>query len=286
MNSSPSTAPLRFGLTGSRGVLGRSLQIANQQIDWQNFGGDIRDQTAVRDWLRNAEPLDAIVHLAAIVPTGEVEADPARALQINVGGTCNLLAALRDAGTTPWIFLASTSHVYASSTLPLAEDATVSPVSLYGLTKLQAEEWGRAYADRFGLKVCVGRIFSYNSPLQAHSYFIPGLVQKFRTAAPGATIKIPGLNGTRDFLTARQIAETILRLAELHATGSFNIGSGQPVRLLDVADAVRRRVGREDVRIESPEIGTAHLTANVGKLAGIGIAPSFDLERFLDGVVQ
>ena len=71
----------RIGLTGARGVLGRSLQRDCPEVDWVLFPGDIRELSAVKNWLTETRPLDGIIHLAAIVPTVKVEANPAEAIR-------------------------------------------------------------------------------------------------------------------------------------------------------------------------------------------------------------
>jgi nucleoside-diphosphate-sugar epimerase len=226
--TSPDGPRRRVGLTGARGVLGRSLQEFRPDIEWVPFGGDIRKESDVRAWMEHSLPLDAVVHLAALVPIHLVDADPPNAVRINVEGTCNVLEALRtgiEPEARPWTFVASTSHVYASSDRPLSESSPVGPLTLYGLTKLQAENWASAYENTFAMRVCIGRIFSYTSRWQALSYFVPALVRKISEAPPDGVLEIPGLLGSRDFLTTRQVTTAIMALFDQRATGIFNIGS-------------------------------------------------------------
>jgi len=285
--TSPDRPRRRVGLTGARGVLGRSLQAFNPDIEWVPFGGDVRLASDVRAWLDQSQPLDAVFHLAALVPTHLVEADPPNAVRVNVEGTCNVLEAVRAMAVPlrPWMFVSSTSHVYASNDRPLAEDSPLSPVSLYGLTKLQAETWALTYGRTFGLPVCVGRIFSYTSRWQAASYFIPALVRRIADAPRNSALEIPGLLGSRDFLSTRQVSTAIMALFDRRATGVFNIGSGTPQRLLDIATRLTERLGRGDVRIVPLDKGTNHLTADVTKLRNAGVLLESKLDELLDEVL-
>jgi len=131
-----------IGITGADGVLGRALCEGLPQVRWYPFQGDIRDPGAVGAWLAGAGPLDAVFHLAAIVPTTAVEDAPDEAFRVNVGGTFAVLEAVRRAGwpTAPWICVVSSSHVYRSSDAPLREDSPLEPISLYGKTKCDAEK--------------------------------------------------------------------------------------------------------------------------------------------------
>ena len=284
--TSPELSRPRVALTGARGVLGRTLQHACPDIDWLEYAGRVEDVEAVQAWLAASGRVDAVVHLAALVPTHLVEDDPPRAIRTNVGGTANVLEAVRySAAPRPWTFVASTSHVYASSERPLREDSPIAPVSLYGLTKLQAESWVTAYQARFGLDVCVGRVFSYTSRWQTASYFMPALARRIAQAGRGAELDVRGLLGTRDFLTADHVSTAIRVLLDRRATGIYNIGCGLPTRLLDIATALRDRLGRSDLRFVSLAELTSHLTADVSKLRQLGITLTCTIEELVDEVL-
>ncbi|MDB6059758.1 MAG: putative dependent epimerase/dehydratase [Verrucomicrobiales bacterium] len=279
---------LQIALTGSRGVLGRSLQKDWAEPNWHCFPGDVRNLQDVQNWIAQPPRLDAVIHMAARVPVALVDADPLTAFKINVEGTLNVLEAIRarpDAESI-WIFLGSTSHVYSSSNQPIAETDAISPVTLYGLTKFHAEEWGRVYQNKFKLNVCVGRIFSYSSPLQSKEYFIPSVVEKISSAPEGGALQIPGLFGTRDFLTTDQISHAVRFLFSLRATGAFNIASGKAHTLFDIAKAVQRHLKRDDVQIEALAAGTSHLNANVQKLRDLGLQLQFNLDGLISQILE
>jgi nucleoside-diphosphate-sugar epimerase len=276
---------IRLGATGLSGVLGRALRARLKDVEWASFEGDVADADAVKAWYAAAGRLDGLFHLAAVVPLREVEADLARATSVNVGGTGNVFDAVASASARPWIFLASTSHVYASSAAPLSETSPLGPANAYGRTKLQAEESANDRARRHGLELCVGRIFSYSTPEQPASYFIPAIIKKLSEAPRGATLEIPGIKGTRDFLTPELICEAFEALLEKRAAGVYNIGTGSAVKLLDIVEAVRARLGREDLVIMPKDEGTVHLRADVSKLKGLGVSLRFDLAALIERMV-
>ena len=288
-----SSNPLCIGITGSTGVLGRALvkhwSTVGQGVDFIPFRGDIQNYTDINDWLKNITHLDGILHFAAMVPTSEVDKDPLRACRINALGTMNLLEACRQRFTTnmcPWIFAASTSHVYASSSQEqrVAETSPLNPVSTYGLTKAQGDAWAEVYRGKYNLPICTGRIFSYSAPTQAASFFMPSLVQRIKDAPLSARLEIRGLDGTRDFITVEQIISAVQFLFKRKDIGVFNIGTGTAVRLFDIAQAVKARLGRDDLAIISTGTDTHHLVADVKKLNDIGYHALFDMKAFLDSV--
>ncbi len=277
----------RIGLTGASGIMGQTLRKNFPSVEWLPFEAEILNSADIKKWIKDSGSFDAVIHLAAIVPTHLVDADPARALKVNVEGTVNLLECLREAYSSnyPWIFLASTGHVYASSDRPLTEVAPLAPISLYGLTKLQAEEWAGEYQRRFKQLICVGRIFSSSSPLHPETYFIPAMIRKISQAGRGAVLEVHGLKGTRDFQTADQVSQAIHFLFEKKATGIFNIASGASIRLVDLVARIQKRLGREDVKVVALDRDTSHLNADVEKMKKLGFAPCADLDALLDQVM-
>jgi nucleoside-diphosphate-sugar epimerase len=103
---------------------------------------DIRQVTA--DDLRG---YDAVVCLAALSndPLGEL--NPEATLTINYRGTLRLAAAAKAAGVPRFVFASSCSLYGAAGSASLAEDAEMNPVTLYGRTKMLAEQGLSRLAD-------------------------------------------------------------------------------------------------------------------------------------------
>ena len=279
---------IRYALTGSTGLLGTALtQVSKPE---NIYTGDIRAYENVSCWINGIKDVDAIIHLAALVPKQIVDLEPRKAFEINVGGTINILESLRRMRAlgqkTPWLFYASTSHVYAPSHNPIKEDATRDPFTLYGMTKLQGEQWCEAFARDFDISLCIGRIFSFSGQQQPDYYFLPAMFKKIREAEKGATLKILGVQGYRDFLRVPQICETIFALGEKKYEGSVNIGTGQAHKLSDLVLKVATRLGREDLKFEFPEGSTEALVANNELLHRLGVSMSCDIDRLIDEMVS
>ena len=225
------------GITGGSGVLGKILQAqlaANgHRVDC--FSGDVREGREISTWLEGRR-FDAIIHLAAVVPTQEVQAGPARAIHVNVGGTINLLVAAAASGQ-PWIFYASSSHVYQPQPAPLSETAPTAPTHPYGLSKLMGEQVLVAAAEAAGLSCCIGRIFSFYHHSQVGSFLYPSLLRRFATEDLDLPFPLIGAEDVRDISPAEELVAHIVALAEKRATGVFNIGSGVGTRIADFAQA-------------------------------------------------
>ena len=120
-----------IGITGGDGIIGRILfeKLVNIGIKPNLFNGDIREKEDIFKWMKFRK-FDAIFHLAAIVPINEVEKDPFEAYNVNVGGTINLLDCLKELKMYPWVFYASTSHVYKTKNNPIKEEDDIQPLNI------------------------------------------------------------------------------------------------------------------------------------------------------------
>jgi nucleoside-diphosphate-sugar epimerase len=270
----------KIGIFGATGVLGSYVQALNSDLHFKKFIGDIRDRELVATFISESADCDAILHLAALVPKQIVENEPKLAVEVNVEGTLNILEGLKRLGDgAPWLFYASTSHVYASSESPIAEDSKLDPYTYYGLTKLQGEEWCNTFRKQYGLKVGIGRIFSYSDSKQSDAYFLPAMFNKVYNASQGEILRIPGVNGKRDFLRVSQIDRAISKLMEKKFDGVVNIGTGHGTHLLNVIKEISELMGRSDLVFqEVDDLPTSHV-ANIDLLRNLGLVlkPETDL---------
>lgn len=269
-----------IGITGSGGVLGEAMRDALASTDVVAFHSDICDAPAVERWVRESGAT-SILHFAAIVPTRKVEMDPIRAFDVNVGGTLRLCDGIRKSGRKIWLFLASTSHVYSPSNAPLTEESPTEPHSLYGFTKLEAERVAITWSKRYEIPLCIGRIFSFSSRTQSDDYVLPSLARRIREAGTNATLRIAGGNDSRDFSTASQVAKTIAFLMDRRATGVFNIASGKPARIVDVARSLALGLGRDDLAFEAETENHQSLFADISKISRLGCVLESSIERLV-----
>jgi nucleoside-diphosphate-sugar epimerase len=277
---------VRMGLTGGSGVLGRHLRRTWPDADWSLFTGDIRDRKAVNQWVQASLPLDGLIHFSALVPVAQVAADPVRAFETNVAGTLYLLEAVHTATnsgeTAPWIFFASTSHIYAATSIPIAEDGEQRPLTTYGATKMQAEYWVEHFAEHHALSVCTGRIFSSTAPGQSDMYFVPAMIKRIREIALEGTIKARNLSAMRDFISADDICAAVRHLFHIRATGPFNVATGEPHSLRTVLETLADCLGRRDIRIVSQGGDGGGLLACVDRIKATGWQPRRSLRDMLE----
>ena len=166
---------MKIGITGYSGSLGKTLIKINKSNKIYRFKGDIRKKSDIKNWFKNKK-IDAIFHLAAIVPIKIVKKNKKKAYEVNYLGTKNLVnIALKN--NIKWFFFASTSHVYKSSKKRIDENGKIEPISFYGKTKFLAEKFVIKKLEG-KINYCIGRIFSTTNKNQKQNYLVPDLKNK------------------------------------------------------------------------------------------------------------
>ena len=221
-----------IGITGSSGTIGKILykKLIDMGFKLSLFEGDIRNKNDIMKWV-NFNKLDIIFHLAAIVPVDEVKKDPFEAYNVNVGGTINLLDSLKKLQIYPWIFYASTSHVYKPKDSPIKEEDDVQPLNIYGETKYFAERICESFSESYKCKICIGRIFSFYHKTQKPPFLYPTIIERLRKEDPKKPFFIRGANNIRDFLNAEDVVLIMIKLMEKGYSGTINIGSGKGITI-------------------------------------------------------
>ena len=267
---------MKIGLTGATGALGHRIAEASKAsgMDVRPFAGDVRSTEDLRNW---AQGLDAIIHSAAVVPTKDVVEHLSDAIAINVAGTANVSQVARDAGCR--LVYISTSHVYQSSDQPIAEDGAIAPISPYGLTKLQGEQWARWFCP----DVLILRVFSFFDARQAGSFLIPALITRIATAEQGAQLDLFGGESRRDMADAGWLGLVCTQLIRQGATGIVNCASGRRDSVLEIAQETASALGRSDIRWNVIQDRPAdYLLADTTRLKSlVADLPPFDLSASL-----
>lgn len=223
-----------IGITGATGVLGSILKEKLEALSYtvNTFREDIRNSAAVHNWIQ-ANNFHAVFHLAALVPVTVVEKNPLDAYAINVGGTINLLNAIKTLHVKPWIFYASTCHVYKSKKTPIAEDDEIEPINTYGQTKYIGEKVCTAYSLQTAAPICIGRIFSFFHASQKEPFLYPSIKSRAAVHDPQTPFVLEGADNVRDFMNAENTVDIFIKLMGKNNSYVVNIGTGIPITIKD-----------------------------------------------------
>jgi UDP-glucose 4-epimerase len=153
-----------------------------RHVGCEKIRGDVRDYDAVRKAVNGR---DAVFHFAAVSRVAWGQEDPYTCWRTNVFGTLNVLEACRKAASTPTVFYASSREVYGEPQYqPVDEGHPKNPRSVYGLSKLSAENACLAYSEGFGIDRSINHvIFRFSNVYGSERDLPERVIPKFMTQA-------------------------------------------------------------------------------------------------------
>ena len=247
---------------------------------------DIRDAAATRALIEEARP-DVIVHLAAIHYIPECDNDPANAVATNVAGTVNLLA-----GCPPGVrfVFASSGAVYEPDEADHREfESTLGPADIYGITKLQGEQYVRAFAADRGIDAAIVRLFNVIGPGETNPHLLPAIVAQLREGR--TSINLGNTWPKRDYIDVLDAAGGFAAAAlgsnsEGVACETVNLGSGQQYSVDEILARMRSVLGLEfEVRQDPTRmraVDRPFLGADISHIAEVfGWRPAHELDETL-----
>ncbi len=247
--------------------------------------GDVRDPEVTA---RAVSGVDAVLHLAALVDVEESIRFPELYTEVNLVGTLNLVKASRRVDS--FVFSSSASVYGDPVRVPIPETHPLSPKSPYAASKAAAELYIKTYSNIYGFRYVILRLFNVYGPRQSRGY--SGVVAEFiRRALRGEPPVIYGDGEqTRDFIYVSDVVKAIVSSLRSKVSGVYNVGSGTPTKILDLAYTVLRITGAENLRPEFRETrpgDVKHSVADISKAnRELGFRPSTSLEAGLRVLVD
>jgi UDP-N-acetylglucosamine/UDP-N-acetylgalactosamine 4-epimerase len=218
---------------GHRRNLDDAVARANGRGRYTFVEGDIRDARICREV---CEGVDYVLHQAALGSVPQSMADPLSYHEVNVTGFMNVALAARDAGVKRLVY-ASSSAVYGDDPgMPKLEASIGRPLSPYGLTKLQDEEYAELFRAAYGLETVGLRYFNIfgrrQDPTSTYAAVIPQWVKNLLCGEP-CYIHGDG-ETTRDFCFIDNIVQANVLSATRPVDGAgqvYNVGCGERTTL-------------------------------------------------------
>jgi len=239
-------------LTGSDGFIGSALYARLIKQGHTVFGIDIKrdpsfDLITFDKWPDAVSDvkIDLVVHLAGKSGVRESAADPASYWFNNVEASRRLFERYSD-----------TRILYASSSSAYEPD-----LNPYAASKFIMEELAERYPDTLGMRFHT--VYSDSCP-RANMFF-----NRLRNGTLEYTTR-----HYRDFVHLEDVLDAIeILISKPHIKGTIDIGTGNPVRIQDLAPDL-------PVRLNTP--GEREWTcANMEKMRALGFEPKYSVEKFL-----
>ena len=180
--------------------------------------GDVTDPARLRA-VAGRHGVTSIVHAAAITPPEERERrEPARIVDVNLGGTINVLEVARGLPAFRRLVYVSSGAVWGDQpgTEALTEETPSRATTLYGITKHTSERLCRRWAELFDLDAVAVRPANVYGPMERPT---PGYVgatelrEMLRIHFAGQPILVNSLAGPfLDWTYVEDIAEGVERI--------------------------------------------------------------------------
>lgn len=248
---------------GVRHNLGWLQQIAGGSGRLQITVGDVRDATKLERAVRYATE---VYHFAAQVAVTQSLVDPRLDFDINLGGTFNVLEAVRKAGHRPFLLFTSTNKVYgelgADSLVitrtryrygngrGISERQPLDFHSPYGCSKGAADQYVRDYAQIYDIPAVVFRMSCIAGPRQFGSEDQGWVAHFLYSALAGRPVAIYGDGRqVRDVLYVEDLlgAFELVGQGRENSTGQvYNVGGGMEntTSLLELMSEIGQVTGR------------------------------------------
>jgi GDP-L-fucose synthase len=294
-------------IAGHRGMVGSAILRALQAQGYSNFvlrtssQLDLRNQKDVSDFFSKENP--EYVFLAAAKVGGIVANNTYRAdfLYENLMIQSNVIHQAYLNSVQKLLFLGSSCIYPKMASQPLKEEYLLTGLleptnEPYAIAKIAGIKMCDAYRSQYGcnfISVMPTNLYGPNDNYDlSNSHVLPALLRKFisakREGADSVTIWGTG-SPLREFLHADDLAEACLFLMDgYNEAGLVNIGVGEDISILDLANLVKRIVGFEgEIQLDTskPE-GTPRKLMDVSKLNGLGWKASTSLEEGIKMVYE
>ena len=195
--------------------------------------GDIRKIEDLNNAIKGHE---VVIHLAAKISVDESIKNPSETFQTNVEGTKNVLIAC-EKNQIKKIIVASSAAVYGESEadVKLTEKSKINPISPYGESKVMMENEIKKITENNDMDYVILRFFNIYGKSQSPEY--AGVITKFiKKIEMNQSLEIFG-DGmqTRDFISVKDVVNSIYHSIENGKNQIYNIGSGKPITIKQLA---------------------------------------------------
>ncbi|MDR2519014.1 MAG: polysaccharide biosynthesis protein [Spirochaetaceae bacterium] len=197
--------------------------------------GDLKDRDYM-EWIMGRLNADVVFHTAAYKHVPMMEENPVAAVENNLFGTDNLIAAAARHGVKRFVHITT--------------DKAVEPVSVYGVSKYLCErlvlEAAAAYNGKQGGNGLNFMVVRFGNVLGSRGSIMPLFQRQIEQGGP-VTVTHPEMR--RWFMTIPEACSLVLKAGGVGENGSlYLLDMGDPVRIRDMAEQMIRFYGFEPER--------------------------------------
>ena len=262
---------------------GRRSNLDQLAGDIELVEGDLRSYERVHAAMNGVE---LVFHEGALPSVPRSVQDPLTTNEVNVSGTLNVLLAARDEGARRVVFASSSSVYGDAEELTRDETQRPQPLSPYGVAKLAAESYCRAFWQVYGLETVSLRYFNVFGPRQdpqsQYAAVVPRFIARLLDGEP------PVIYGdgeqSRDFTyVGNVVAGNLLAAFAADVAGEvLNVATGGSLTVNELSASIQESLGVEIEPVYEPgRVGEVkHSSADISRASRLlGFEPSHSVEE-------
>jgi UDP-glucose 4-epimerase len=300
-------------ITGGNGYVGRVLTRLLMRehsvcvIDNQRYGSvrfkpeelehfhlvnaDIRDKEKISGVIDKFKP-EVLIHLAAIHYIPECESLPAFSVSTNIEGTVNLLSLCPS--DCRFVF-ASSGAVYLPQDTPHHETKSpIGPMDVYGLTKLQGEEYVKYFSRVRGFPAAIVRLFNVVGPGETNPHLLPEIFAQLQSGI--RTLKLGNITPKRDYINVNDAASGFWSVSSrgeiLPGTvTTVNLGTSNQYSVSEILEKIKTISNIDFEVVQDPQrirqVDRPYLAANIDSIQRLfGWSPQFNIDDTIRSLVE
>jgi len=252
--------------------------------------GDLLDEKKIEEACRD---MDLVFHVAANPDVRLGAVDTKVHFDQNITATYNLLEAMRKNGVKDIAFT-STSTVYGEATvIPTPENyGPLTPISLYGASKLASEALITSYSHTFDMQSWIFRFANIIGDRGTHGIIVD-FIAKLRKNTAELEILGDGKQ-SKSYLHVRECVDAIMfAVSESDdEVNIFNIGSEDATNPTRIGEIIVEEMGLEGVKFHYTggsrgwKGDVPKMMLSVEKLKELGWSPEWESERSVRETVR
>ncbi len=265
-----------------------NLEQASRDSRVRVVDGSVTDRDLLGRLMGDA---DLCVHLAALW-LGECVAEPRSALDVNVGGTFNVIEAAQSAGVERVVYSSSASVYGDALFTPMTEDHPFNNRTTYGATKIAGEQLFRAFNEQHGLDYVGLRYMNIYGPRMDYKGTYVSVIMKVLDRLDEGLPPVIFGDGTQsyDFIHVEDVARANVLALKSDATDRFyNIGMGVKTSLNELVALILEITG-QDLEIEYRPEAQSFVTHRIGSTdaaaADFGFTAAIPLDEGLRSLIE
>jgi len=250
--------------------------------------GDITNLELLRELM---EGTDYVFHLAALW-LGECVHEPRSALQVNVGGTFNVIETAQQAGVRKVVYSSSASVYGDALFTPMTEDHPFNNRTMYGATKIAGEQFFRAFNEQHKLDYAGLRYMNIYGPRMDYKGTYVSVIMKVLDRIDQGLPPLIYGDGSQayDFIHVDDVARANILALKSSATDEFfNVGMGIKTTINELVEILLELTG-SDLKPEYRPQEQSFVTHRVGSTEKaermLGFRATVDLKDGLRSVVE